>query len=125
MAVKIDLDPGWHTYWRNPGDAGIPPPRIVCIYRLAGKPETSSGPPPHKLISPEVVSFGYEREALLLVRISVPKSAKPGSKVSLGAKVDWLVCKEGCIPATASVQTVSERRKIGEALPTGFGDPKS
>jgi DsbC/DsbD-like thiol-disulfide interchange protein len=103
VAVKIDLDPGWHTYWRNPGDAGIPP---TISWRLpAGwKAGPIQWPVPHKLVAPEVVSFGYEREALLLVKLTAPKSARPSTRVSLAAKVEWLVCQDGCIPATASVR---------------------
>jgi thiol:disulfide interchange protein DsbD len=103
VGIRISLDPGWHTYWQNPGDAGIPP-KITWSLPAGWKASEVQWPTPHKLISPEVVSFGYEREALLLVRLTAPKSVRLGSSVALKAKVDWLVCQDGCIPATASVQ---------------------
>ncbi len=100
VAVRISLDPGWHTYWQNPGDAGIPP-RITWSLPDGWKAGEIRWPIPHRLVAPEVVSYGYEREALLLVRLTVPASAKFGSQVSVKAKVDWLVCQDGCIPAKA------------------------
>ncbi len=102
VAVKIELDPGWHTYWQNPGDAGIAP-TIAWHLPTGWKAGPIQWPVPHKLVAPEVVSFGYENEAFLLVNLTAPATAKLGVTVPIAANVKWLVCQNECIPASATV----------------------
>lgn len=102
VGIKIDIDPGWHIYWRNPGDTGISP---TVAWHLPGG--WSAGelqwPIPRKLLTWGQVSYGYEGQALLLSRVTVPKDAKIGSALPLSAKVEWLVCRDGCVPAKAKL----------------------
>jgi thiol:disulfide interchange protein DsbD len=121
VGVKIDLDPGWHTYWRNPGDTGVSP-TIAWHLPTGWRAGEVQWPIPHKLFAPELVSYGYEKQALLLVRLTAPKDAKIGSMAAVGAKVEWLVCREGCVPAKANV---SIPIKIGkEARPDPVWMPR-
>jgi len=102
VGIKIDLDPGWHTYWQNPGDSGVAP-TIAWHLPTGWQAGAIQWPIPHKLFAPELVSYGYEHQALLLTRVTAPKDAKIGSKAMLSAKVDWLVCREGCVPAKTNL----------------------
>jgi len=102
VALRLAAIPGWHTYWRNPGDSGEPtriewklPPGYV-----AGPIEW---PAPHRLPAGPLLNYGYEGEVLLLTRIAVPADAPPGP-VELAAHATWLVCNpERCIPEKADL----------------------
>ena len=102
VGIHLKMEPGWHTYWKNSGAAGMPtkiewqlPPGVT-----AGEIEW---PLPVKLPPPEVITYGYEGETVLLVPIKLGTDLKPGP-LNLKAKVSWLECKEQCIPAGATVQ---------------------
>ncbi len=103
-AVRLSMAPHWHTYWQNPGDSGLattigwtlpegfkagpiqwPAPRRLAL-----------GTPPNQL-----VNFGYEGEVLLLTEITPPASFTGAAM--LQAKVEWLECKDVCIPGAASL----------------------
>src|ERR1035437_10301025 len=100
--VQLKMRPGWHTYWKNPGDAGQAteikwqlPPGIT-----AGEIEW---PLPQKLPPAEVTTYGYEEEVVLLVPLKLEKNL-PSGTLNLAAKVSWLECKDACIPASDEVQ---------------------
>ncbi len=115
VGIHLKMEPGWHTYWKNSGAAGMPtkiewqlPPGVT-----AGE---TQWPLPEKLPPPEVITYGYEGETVLLVPIKLGTDLKPGP-LNLKAKVSWLECKEQCIPAGATVQATLN---IGdEAKPSG------
>ncbi|UCC40480.1 MAG: hypothetical protein JSV96_03270 [Candidatus Aminicenantes bacterium] len=102
MAVRLVMNEGWHTYWKNPGDSGAP---TEIKWDL---PEGFTGgdiqwPYPKKFDGPPLVSFGYKGEVFLLTEIKTSHSISPGSKAKIRASVDWLVCKEVCIPCHADL----------------------
>lgn len=100
--VHLKMEPGWHTYWKNPGDAGM---TTKIVWELP--PGVTNGdiewPLPQKLPPEEVTTYGYENEVVLLVPLKLAADLKPGP-LDLKAKVSWLECKEQCIPAGAEVQ---------------------
>ena len=101
VGIRLEMEKGWHTYWRNPGDAGLPT-RVKWDL-----PEGLTGgeilwPFPVRFSTGPVRSYGYEREVLLLVEIRVPPSLGPG-EVRLSGRVDWLECQEACLPGKADV----------------------
>ncbi len=102
VALEQRIKSHWHTYWRNPGDSG----QATSIeWQLPAG--SSAGPiqwpvPTVQAIGP-IVNYGFEREAALLVTLSVPADAKPGSRFSPQAEVRWLVCKDICIPQQVSL----------------------
>jgi thiol:disulfide interchange protein len=100
--VELKMEPGWHTYWKNPGDAGT-----ATDIKWTLPPGISAGeiqwPLPEKLPPAEVTTYGYENEVVLLVPLKIAADVKPGP-LDLKAKVSWLECKESCIPADANVQ---------------------
>jgi thiol:disulfide interchange protein/DsbC/DsbD-like thiol-disulfide interchange protein len=97
VALRLDIEPGWHTYWRNPGESGLP---TTLAWKLP--PGYKAGdiewPAPRALAAGPLVNYGYENVVLHLVPITVPADAKPGSTATLAARADWLVCRETCIP---------------------------
>jgi thiol:disulfide interchange protein DsbD len=102
VALRLRIQDGWHTYWRNPGDSGLP---TTLAWKLphgfsAGDIEW---PAPKALPAGPLVNYGYEGEVLHLVPLAVPKDAALGSNATLAARADWLVCKETCIPEGADL----------------------
>ncbi len=103
VALRFEIEENWHTYWLNPGDAGLP---TNIQWQLP--PGFSAGdiqwPYPERVVTPPLVSYGYSHEVLHIVRITPPADLQPGSSVTLKAKADWLVCEVVCIPGEAAVQ---------------------
>src|ERR1700744_3603630 len=99
--VYFKLDQGWHIYWSNAGDSGEPPAiKWALPAGVTGGP--LQFPAPKRLPLGPLMDFGYENEVLFPFSVDVAKNAKPGAAV-LHAKVDWLVCREVCIPGKAEL----------------------
>jgi thiol:disulfide interchange protein DsbD len=96
------LEPGWHIYWKNPGDAGLPP-HVSWTLPAGITAGPLQFPAPRRLALGPLMDFGYEDEVLFPLTLSVAKTAKSGPTV-LHAKVDWLVCRESCIPGKAELE---------------------
>ncbi len=100
--LYFKLEPGWHVYWQNPGDSGEPPDMHWTL--PSGLTANSMQfPAPKRLPLGPLMDFGYENEVLFPFRFDVAKVAKPNSAV-LHAKVDWLVCRDVCIPGKADLE---------------------
>jgi len=102
VALRLAIAPGWHTYWRNPGESGLP---TTLAWKLP--PGFAAGdivwPAPRALPAGPLVNYGYEGNVLHVVPLTVPDDAQPGSTATLAARADWLVCKETCIPEGADL----------------------
>jgi len=95
--------PNWHTYWKFPGDAGIPT-EINWKLPDGWKVGEIQWPIPLKLNEPgDIQIYGYHDEVLLLQEITPPASVKD-STVQLTAETSWLVCEKICIPGNASLK---------------------
>ena len=104
--LLLRMDPGWHTYWKNPGEAGL---ATEIQWKLP--PGFAAGPvawplPEKQTEEGDVVTYGYGDETMLMVPITAPSDLTPGSKVSFSADVSWLECKSSCVPGSATVQLV-------------------
>ena len=103
VALRLKMAEGWHTYWQNPGDSGLPTSLAWTL-----PPDMAVGPiqwpVPHALPAGPLVNYGYEGEVLLLVDMQVPANAVPGTTRAMSAKAEWLVCKETCIPEEAQLE---------------------
>ncbi len=117
VAVRLKMDPRWHTYWINPGDSGAP-----TEIRWSLPPGFEAGPIqwpyPERIEAPPLVSFGYAGEAALLVRITPPRDLNLGERVTLAAHVSWLECEELCLPGEATVRAVVPTGPAVENDPT-------
>jgi thiol:disulfide interchange protein/DsbC/DsbD-like thiol-disulfide interchange protein len=105
VAVVLNMDPRWHTYWINPGDSGAPT-EIKWNLPPGFEAGPIQWPHPERIEVPPLVSFGYEGEAALLVRITPPRDLKTGKGVNLAAHVSWLECEELCLPGETTVSAV-------------------
>jgi thiol:disulfide interchange protein DsbD len=101
------IDPGWHTYWVNPGDAGLAT-RIEWRLPDGYSTETPQWPVPRVFRTGPVVTYGYEDRAIVVQRVYAP-AAPPGGPIRLYADVHWLACREACIPEHATVSVALER----------------
>jgi DsbC/DsbD-like thiol-disulfide interchange protein len=101
--IEIRLKSGWHTYWRYPGDAGVPPQFDFKGSQNLREVEVL-WPAPELL--PEVggiTVIGYDRDVILPLRIVPQDSAKP---VALRLKLDYAICEKLCVPAEARTELV-------------------
>lgn len=99
IGLRQKLAPHWHTYWRNPGDAGSPP-RV----RLSLPEGVVAGdiiwPGPERIWTGPLVSYGYEREIVFPILLRIPETLASGDALVVEADADWVVCEKGCIPET-------------------------
>jgi len=103
MGFKFTIEPGWHIYWKNPGDSGLATEVKLTLPNgfIAGELQF---PVPQRLAQPgDVVNYAYENEVMLLVQITPPKDLPANGSVKIDAKASWLVCKEDCVPGRADV----------------------
>jgi thiol:disulfide interchange protein len=96
LGLRIQHQPEWHTYWKNPGDSGLPT-TLAWTLPVGAEAGEIAWPAPHKLPVGPLVNYGYEGVLLLPVPLKLAEgTAERGLDVALRA--DWLVCREVCIP---------------------------
>jgi DsbC/DsbD-like thiol-disulfide interchange protein/cytochrome c biogenesis protein CcdA len=112
LALHMRTNPGWHGYWLNPGDAGLP---MDVKWRL---PKGFAAGPlrypvPSKLTVAGIMNYVYERDYAVLVRLKVPVDAR--GTVPIRAEAHWLACTDKiCVP---------EQGELSLDLPIGSGTP--
>ena len=104
VGVRLEMEKGWHTYWRNPGDSGLPT-RVTWDLPAGFAAGEIRWPYPARFRTGPLVSYGYEDEVLLPVEIRVPATLA-ASEVRIAARVDWLECQEACLPGRADVSLI-------------------
>src|SRR5512143_739945 len=102
VALRLKMADGWHTYWQNPGDSGLP---TTLAWKLPAGVATGpiEWPAPRALPTGPLVNYGYENEVLHLVELRPAPTLAPGSTATFAARADWLVCRETCIPEGADL----------------------
>jgi thiol:disulfide interchange protein DsbD len=115
VGIRLQMDEGWHTYWRNPGDSGLPT-RARWELPAGFAAGEIRWPYPIRFETGPLVSYGYERDVLLPVEIRVPVA--PGAREArIAARVDWLECREACVPGRADLSLVLPVRAAKAAGP--------
>ena len=111
-AVHMTMEPGWHVYWQNPGEAGMP---VAIKWELPEgfKALPLEFPAPERFDAGGVTGFGYKDEVVLFSRI-VPEEGPTDRSVDratfpLKAKLSWLSCKEVCIPGSVSLSLYPDK----------------
>jgi DsbC/DsbD-like thiol-disulfide interchange protein len=103
LGVRLTIDPNWHVYWKNPGDAGLPT-RVKLTLPDGFTADDIQFPTPRKFEQPgNIVVFGYEGSVVLLAKITPPASLAPDFQGQFLAAVNWLVCSAICIPGKADL----------------------
>ncbi|WP_237217018.1 protein-disulfide reductase DsbD domain-containing protein, partial [Falsiroseomonas oryziterrae] len=97
IGLRLRLAPGWHSYWRNAGDAGAPT-EIALTLSEGATAGPIAWPAPERIEYGPLVNFGYKGEVLLPLEVRLPASARPGDIVRIEAEAHWLVCEQVCIP---------------------------
>jgi DsbC/DsbD-like thiol-disulfide interchange protein len=98
--IEIRLEPGWHTYWRYPGDAGVPP-RFDFAGSRNVKAVTVLWPAPQRIPEPGLSVIGYTKDVILPLVVVPQDRAGP---ITLRLKMDYAVCEKLCVPAQGAVQ---------------------
>jgi thiol:disulfide interchange protein/DsbC/DsbD-like thiol-disulfide interchange protein len=104
VAANFDLnEDGWHIYWRNPGDSGLPPE--VRKWTLPEGVEAGGfqWPAPHAIPLQTLMNYGYEHQVVFPMMFKVPATLQPGDSVTFTGQFDFLICQEICIPDEATV----------------------
>ncbi len=124
LGLLLQHQPGWHTYWKNPGDSGLP---TELRWNLPEGLQTSAvhWPTPHKIKIGRLANFGYEDTVLLPVTVTVAPGFRPApgaSELTVRLNASWLVCRTECIPQDGAFElrlplqgSVATQRAVFEA----------
>lgn len=104
--VVLEMDPRWHTYWKNSGASGMPT-KIDWQVPVGIVPGETRWPLPQVLAESGLTTYIYEEKAVLIVPLKLPADLKPGT-LQLKAQVSWLECDVQCVPGDATVQASLE-----------------
>lgn len=118
VGLAFHLQEGWHTYWKNPGEAGAP---IAVKWQLPAGVEVSDlqWPAPDIFETQGIQSIGYDKDFVLVAKVRVPADYS-GETLTLKGRVTWVACEESCVPGSASVTTdltIAKEAVEGAALP--------
>jgi DsbC/DsbD-like thiol-disulfide interchange protein len=114
VGVHFKIDPGWHIYWINPGDSGLPT-RLKLDLPTGYTAGDLEFPTPERIALPgNVVNYGYTDEVLLTVTVTPPATLAAGADVAIPVRATWLVCQDDCVPGSANLSIT---------LPVGDGKP--
>ena len=112
VGLRLRMVPEWHTYWKNPGDSGLPT-RIKWTLPAGWTAGEIQWPAPRPLPVGPLMNYGYEDEVVLLTAIT-PRADTPVGSANIHAKADWLVCREICVP---------EKGELDLAVPIAAATP--
>ena len=112
LGVLLNLKPGWHVYWTNPGDSGLPT-RVQWFLPPGFTASELRFPVPERIDLPGgIVIFGYTDQVMLTATITPPvtrpvtpsaESAAAPTAFDIAAKVSWLCCSEDCVPGKTTL----------------------
>jgi DsbC/DsbD-like thiol-disulfide interchange protein len=113
VGVLFQIKPGWHIYWKNAGDMGLP---TSIKFRL---PEGFAvgelqWPVPAAFTQDSLTAYGYPDSVLLFAEAVAPQTIAEGTSIPIAADVDWMACQQACVPGSA---------KLATTLPSGTAAP--
>jgi len=97
LGLLLQHQPGWHTYWLNPGDSGLAT-QLTWTLPDGLKAGATLWPVPRMIPVANMVNHGFEDRVLLASKVQIGNSFKPVQMLELRLNAEWLVCKEECIP---------------------------
>lgn len=100
LGLQLKHQPGWHTYWKNSGDSGLPT-QLEWSLPLGVQAGEIAWPLPKKLPLGNLINYGYEGTVLLPVPLSLTNDFRPtplARQLSVKLRASWLVCRTECIP---------------------------
>ncbi|MEK7266161.1 MAG: thioredoxin family protein [Pseudomonadota bacterium] len=103
LAFAQELQSGWHVYWENPGDSGLP-----LDFKWTLPAGAAAGailyPAPHRIAIGPLVNFGHEGAPVFLTSVTAPSDAVIGSSLEIALEATWLICADICVPETGVFQ---------------------
>lgn len=120
LGVELTMQPGWHTYYKESGDAGMPT-SIEWVLPAGYKHGELLWQKPHKFDDAGIVTYGYSEKTVIAVKVTAPETIPDGEQ-KLVAKVKWLECKETCIPGSGETSLVLPAGKKGSIPAPGDTD---
>ena len=109
LALRLRLAPGWHLYWRNPGDAGLPPELDFALPSDA-RASPIQWPTPERITEGPITTFAHTGEVVLPVIVT----ARSGAGLAVTLQARWLICETICVPEDGTFRL---------DLPVGDGAP--
>ncbi|WP_407698051.1 protein-disulfide reductase DsbD family protein [Stakelama tenebrarum] len=105
LAFDSRPDPGWHGYWRNPGDAGLPA-RLEWELPEGVQAGDLRYPVPQRLLISGLMNYVYEAPFAQLVTLRIPEGVARGTKLPVSVRMQYLVCTTSiCVPESAELST--------------------
>lgn len=99
LGLWLEHDAGWHTYWQNPGDSGLPTRMTIEVGGEAQQADFLWPLPERFPLDEQLVNFGYKGRVVLPLVVQLPADLE-GESLSISARASWLVCEEACIPGS-------------------------
>jgi thiol:disulfide interchange protein DsbD len=120
LALAIEHQPRWHSYWKNPGDSGLP---TTLSWRLNDRASTGdiAWPTPQVFAVGPLVNYGYEGTVLLPVQVTVPANFE-ASELHVQLQAEWLVCRDVCVPESGEFALKVPARPATTAHAGRFAD---
>ena len=97
----MTMDEGWHTYWRNSGDSGLPTHIQWYLPKGFGAGDIQWSYPKRFDYSQDLTGYGYDGKVILLTEIWPPEELPANEEFQINAQVRWLSCKAICVPGIA------------------------
>jgi DsbC/DsbD-like thiol-disulfide interchange protein len=120
VALRQTIRPHWHTYWKNPGDSGLPT-EISWTLPAGVKADPIVWPTPTLIDVSGVTNYGFQDDILLLVKITPPTDLA-GNTLALVANANWLVCDDVCIPEDGKFTLTLPAGPAARHRPVGRSD---
>ncbi len=127
IGLWVTLNKGWYSYWKNPGESGKPL-KIKWILPKGNDISDFNWPIPERTQFRTFTNFVYKDDFLLISEWSLPKK-KIGEQIHIKAQVEWLICKEVCIPLTQEthlklpVEPLSSNKTQKNKYPENISSP--
>jgi thiol:disulfide interchange protein DsbD len=102
VAWRLVMDPGWHVYWKNPGDSGLPG-QLDWSLPEGFTADALDWPTPHPIATPPIMNYGYKDEVLLVSTLEAPETLQEGRAYTLSAHAGFLMCADICLPGEADL----------------------
>jgi DsbC/DsbD-like thiol-disulfide interchange protein len=131
VGLHIELAPGWHLYWINPGDAGLAP-EISWELPLGYQAGPLRFPTPEKIVHGDIVAYGFKNEVIILCEISASGPLTSIEAPTIACRLDWMACRESCttgrvtaklLPAVQTQVDLKRSREILSRFAARFPKP--
>src|SRR5690606_8696984 len=114
VVLDFNNEKKWHTYWKNPGDAGLPLSAEFSVENLKIDPTALEWPTPKKYMEQgNILAYGYEGNYQLFFKLNSEQVTSIQGK-TLNILGKWLVCKDICIPGSEQIKIQLDKNSLGK-----------